>query len=123
MVCALCENGWHIDCLVPPLSSVPSVRWYCPPCVPLALVRSEKEKKRAKGKRSNKKVIPKKAHPVKRSDSHESSDNDRLSRVSSHESDDSMDSVNLVAPSLSSSGHEVKKKVTHGNPLDTISTS
>ena len=30
--CDKCNAGWHLDCLDPPLATVPSERWECPIC-------------------------------------------------------------------------------------------
>ena len=32
---AACGTGWHLQCLDPPLSSVPPGQWVCPGCVKL----------------------------------------------------------------------------------------
>jgi len=32
LLCDRCDQGFHLDCLVPPLSAVPKGRWYCPGC-------------------------------------------------------------------------------------------
>ena len=32
LLCDLCERGYHIDCLLPPLSSVPATEWCCRDC-------------------------------------------------------------------------------------------
>jgi hypothetical protein len=32
LVCELCRNGFHLDCLDPPLSRIPRGDWYCPDC-------------------------------------------------------------------------------------------
>ena len=30
--CAACLDGWHLDCVDPPLARVPEAEWLCPPC-------------------------------------------------------------------------------------------
>jgi len=32
LLCDKCNAGWHLDCLNPPLATVPSGRWECPIC-------------------------------------------------------------------------------------------
>jgi len=32
LLCDGCNSGWHIDCLTPPLSSIPRGDWFCPVC-------------------------------------------------------------------------------------------
>ena len=34
LICDACDKGFHMDCLDPPLSSLPEGRWICPICVP-----------------------------------------------------------------------------------------
>ncbi len=31
-VCDQCQRGWHMACLTPPLSTLPSGDWICPRC-------------------------------------------------------------------------------------------
>jgi len=33
LFCDACDKGFHMECLVPPLSSLPEGRWICPACV------------------------------------------------------------------------------------------
>ncbi|GFR41142.1 hypothetical protein Agub_g1791 [Astrephomene gubernaculifera] len=35
LLCDACGTGWHLYCLVPPLSQVPEGSWVCPECVQL----------------------------------------------------------------------------------------
>lgn len=32
LLCDVCDLGYHMHCLVPPLSSIPSGDWFCPEC-------------------------------------------------------------------------------------------
>ncbi len=32
LLCGLCNGGYHLNCLQPPLATVPSGRWICKPC-------------------------------------------------------------------------------------------
>ena len=32
LLCDLCDKGWHMFCLRPPLKSIPKGEWYCPDC-------------------------------------------------------------------------------------------
>ncbi|WFD34647.1 histone acetyltransferase [Malassezia cuniculi] len=34
MFCDLCDRGWHLYCLDPPLTKPPRGKWYCPTCTP-----------------------------------------------------------------------------------------
>lgn len=34
LICDACDKGFHMECLDPPLSSLPEGRWICPICVP-----------------------------------------------------------------------------------------
>lgn len=34
LICDACDKGFHMDCLEPPISSLPEGRWVCPLCVP-----------------------------------------------------------------------------------------
>eukprot|EP00111_Clytia_hemisphaerica_P006394 TCONS_00018575-protein len=34
LLCDDCDNGYHADCLNPPLSSIPEEEWFCPRCSP-----------------------------------------------------------------------------------------
>ena len=34
LLCDRCDEGWHMQCLQPPLTSVPRGDWFCPRCVP-----------------------------------------------------------------------------------------
>lgn len=33
ILCDRCDKGWHLQCLEPPLSSVPVGDWICPSCI------------------------------------------------------------------------------------------
>lgn len=33
MFCEMCDQATHIDCLSPPLQSVPASSWYCDDCI------------------------------------------------------------------------------------------
>lgn len=39
--CEKCEEPWHLQCLDPPLDSVPEGEWHCPQCLELVLDRSK----------------------------------------------------------------------------------
>lgn len=32
LLCDLCNLGYHMACLNPPLDAIPAGSWYCPPC-------------------------------------------------------------------------------------------
>ena len=32
LLCDMCQRGWHMACLIPPLTSLPSSDWICPQC-------------------------------------------------------------------------------------------
>lgn len=32
LLCDACDLGYHLECCVPALESVPRGRWYCPTC-------------------------------------------------------------------------------------------
>ena len=34
LICDACDKGFHMDCMDPPLTSLPEGRWVCPVCVP-----------------------------------------------------------------------------------------
>jgi len=34
LLCDKCNAGWHLDCLIPPLTTIPSGVWECPHCTP-----------------------------------------------------------------------------------------
>jgi hypothetical protein len=38
LVCEQCFTGWHMDCLDPPLTSIPEGDWLCPRCRPVQSV-------------------------------------------------------------------------------------
>jgi len=38
LLCDMCNAGWHMDCLLPPLTSIPHGIWKCPPCTPRHLL-------------------------------------------------------------------------------------
>ena len=33
VLCSLCNSGWHMSCLLPAMTSLPSSDWFCPICV------------------------------------------------------------------------------------------
>ena len=33
LLCDICNAGWHMDCLLPPLTAIPHGTWKCPLCV------------------------------------------------------------------------------------------
>uniref|UniRef100_S4RH79 PHD and ring finger domains 1 n=1 Tax=Petromyzon marinus TaxID=7757 RepID=S4RH79_PETMA len=36
LLCDACDAGFHMECLVPPLDSIPVEEWFCPTCLPRA---------------------------------------------------------------------------------------
>ena len=34
LICDACDKGFHMECLEPPINSLPEGRWICPACVP-----------------------------------------------------------------------------------------
>ena len=38
LLCELCNAGWHMDCLLPPLTTIPHGLWKCPLCLPRHLL-------------------------------------------------------------------------------------
>ena len=34
LLCDICNTGWHMDCLLPPLTTIPHGFWKCPLCLP-----------------------------------------------------------------------------------------
>lgn len=42
LLCDECDNGYHLDCLDPPLSVVPIDEWHCPECQPAATSRGSR---------------------------------------------------------------------------------
>lgn len=32
LLCDICDSGYHMDCINPPLFQVPVEEWYCPQC-------------------------------------------------------------------------------------------
>ena len=38
--CDICDAGWHMDCLLPPLTTIPHGLWKCPLCLPRHLPES-----------------------------------------------------------------------------------
>jgi len=34
LLCDICNAGWHMDCLLPPLTKIPAGIWKCPLCTP-----------------------------------------------------------------------------------------
>jgi hypothetical protein len=47
LLCDNCNTGWHIDCLVPALPSVPDGVWVCPYCVAAGVDLAEVEARQA----------------------------------------------------------------------------
>ena len=41
LLCHICNAGWHMDCLLPPLINIPHGLWKCPLCVPRHLLPSQ----------------------------------------------------------------------------------
>jgi len=37
-LCDICNAGWHMDCLLPPLTTIPHRTWKCPSCTPRHLL-------------------------------------------------------------------------------------
>eukprot|EP00959_Pyramimonas_sp_CCMP1952_P314569 6584810-Pyramimonas_sp.AAC.1 len=33
LLCDICDRGWHMRCVRPPLRAVPQGEWFCPRCV------------------------------------------------------------------------------------------
>jgi len=42
LLCDTCDNGYHMDCLNPPLYGVPIGEWHCPRCEARPEVRPSK---------------------------------------------------------------------------------
>ena len=40
LLCDICNAGWHLDCLLPPLITIPHGLWKCPLCLPRHLLPS-----------------------------------------------------------------------------------
>jgi len=38
LLCDICNAGWHMDCLLPPLTAIPHGTWKCPLCIPRHLL-------------------------------------------------------------------------------------
>jgi len=38
LLCDMCNTGWHMDCLLPPLTTIPHRLWKCPLCLPRHLL-------------------------------------------------------------------------------------
>ena len=38
LLCDICNAGWHLDCLFPPLTTIPHGLWKCPLCLPRHLL-------------------------------------------------------------------------------------
>jgi len=38
LLCDICNAGWHMDCLLPPLTTIPRGLWKCPLCLPRHLL-------------------------------------------------------------------------------------
>jgi len=36
LLCDICNASWHLDCLLPPLTTIPAGIWKCPLCTPPA---------------------------------------------------------------------------------------
>jgi len=34
LLCDICNAGWHMDCLLPPFTTIPNGTWKCPLCTP-----------------------------------------------------------------------------------------
>jgi len=34
LLCDICNAGWHVDCLLPPRTTIPNGTWKCPLCTP-----------------------------------------------------------------------------------------
>lgn len=47
LLCDACGSGWHMACLVPPLSAVPAGAWVCPMCVTSGVQLAEVEARAA----------------------------------------------------------------------------
>jgi hypothetical protein len=69
ILCDLCDGEYHINCLSPPLSSIPSFDWYCPTCTeaitkalnePSSRVTLSKKGGKSKGNKSPSKIPAKK---------------------------------------------------------------
>lgn len=43
LVCEICERGYHLGCLNPPLSSIPAGAWFCPRCLTERITNLKKE--------------------------------------------------------------------------------
>lgn len=58
--CEKCEEPWHLQCLDPPLDSVPEGEWHCPRCLDLVLGYSKASsgKSNEKSKKESKKRGP-----------------------------------------------------------------
>jgi ribosomal protein L37AE/L43A len=39
--CEKCEEPWHLQCLDPPLDSIPDGEWHCPHCLDLVFDRNK----------------------------------------------------------------------------------
>ena len=46
LLCDLCNAGYHLGCLRPPLASVPAGDWYCPACTEAAKKKAKAAKKK-----------------------------------------------------------------------------
>lgn len=44
LLCDICDNGYHMDCLNPPLYVIPLEEWYCPQCQAREEVRPQNSK-------------------------------------------------------------------------------
>ena len=70
ILCDLCDGEYHIHCLSPPLTEIPSFDWYCPTCTETIAnekanaaksgSRTSTSKKKKKGKKSASKTVVKK---------------------------------------------------------------
>jgi len=38
LLCDICNAGWHMDCLLPPLTAISHGTWKCPLCIPRHLL-------------------------------------------------------------------------------------
>jgi len=50
LLCDICNSGWYLDCLLPPLTTIPYGLWKCPLCLPRHLLPSQLLKKKIKKK-------------------------------------------------------------------------
>lgn len=48
LLCDQCDEGYHMECLSPPLAEVPDGDWFCPKCDPESFATPKGKKKRKK---------------------------------------------------------------------------